>query len=731
MGGIGKTTLAQLVYNDNRVKENFHFKAWVCVSDDFDVLKLTKAILVELDSPSDSDSLNQLHIKLMETLIGKKILLVLDDVWNKKYAEWELLSKPFQSSVAQGSRVIVTTRDREVASVMFANATHHINELSNEDSWLLFVKYAFHNGNSDARIEREAIGRQILEKCKGLPLAIKAIGSLLRSKLGVDEWDRVLRSKLWDLPIKETGILPALKLSYKHLSLELKRCFAYCSIFPKDFAFEKDTLVLLWMVEGFLSQPKNKTMEEVGDDYFLALVSRSLFQKSYDNKYIMHDLVSDLATFISKQFTLSLADDCPSKIVSNTRHLSFHKNFGRFQEAKRLRTVVTLNFFRADTSETQFPLPMVGCLRVLYLFGREGLTELPNSIGKLIHLRYLNLSYTKIERLPDSVCKLYNLQTLNLSCCFRLVALPSDTHKLNNLRHLYFTETWNLKEMPRHLGRLESLRTLTKFVVGKDSGCGIGELKKLNLLRGSLCIENLQNVTSLTDANDLNLVDKKYLEKLKLEWNSREDNTEDTSGRQMVVLNSLQPHSNLKSLTMIGYRGKSFPDWIGQLPSLEKLFISCCPQVESFSEGELPSNLNEISINCCDKLFANRMGWGLQKLQCLRRFTIWDHANDVESFPNEGLLPTSLTHLHIGFFQKLKSLDKKGLQHLTALEDLDILYCPKFECMPKDGLPASLSTLRINGCPLLKKECERKEGEEWRNISHVPNKYIDLAKRIG
>ncbi|XP_059445126.1 putative disease resistance protein At3g14460 isoform X2 [Corylus avellana] len=287
------------------------------------------------------------------------------------------------------------------------------------------------------------------------------------------------------------------------------------------------------------------------------------------------------------------------------------------------------------------------------------------------------------------------------------------------------------KEMPRHLGRLESLRTLTKFVVGKDSGCGIGELKKLNLLRGSLCIENLQNVTSLTDANDLNLVDKKYLEKLKLEWNSREDNTEDTSGRQMVVLNSLQPHSNLKSLTMIGYRGKSFPDWIGQLPSLEKLFISCCPQVESFSEGELPSNLNEISINCCDKLFANRMGWGLQKLQCLRRFTIWDHANDVESFPNEGLLPTSLTHLHIGFFQKLKSLDKKGLQHLTALEDLDILYCPKFECMPKDGLPASLSTLRINGCPLLKKECERKEGEEWRNISHVPNKYIDLAKRIG
>ncbi|XP_059444930.1 putative disease resistance protein At3g14460 [Corylus avellana] len=243
-------------------------------------------------------------------------------------------------------------------------------------------------------------------------------------------------------------------------------------------------------------------------------------------------------------------------------------------------------------------------------------------------------------------------------------------------------------------------------MVGKDSGCGIGELKKLNLLRGSLCIKNLQNVTSLTDANDLNLVDKKYLEELELSWAYwSKDNT---VVRQIVVLNSLQPHSNLKSLTIRGYDGKSFPDWVGQQPSFEKLEIRDCPEVESFTEGGLPSNLNEISIIFCDKLFVNRMGWGLQKLQCLRRFMLWDAKTDVESFPNEGLFPTSLTHLYVQFFPKLKSLDKKGLQHLTALEELHISSCPKLECMPEDGLPASLSTLRIFECPLLEKEWGRK-----------------------
>jgi hypothetical protein len=1088
MGGIGKTTLAQLVYNDDRLNEHFQHKAWVCVSDEFNVLRLTKTILEEVDLPADSDNLNQLQIKLKKKLTKQKFLLVLDDVWNIEHAQWELLSIPFKSSGAQEIRVLITTRDEEVASIMFASETRRINELPKKDCWLLFEKYAFQNLDPDARQECEKLGRQILEKCKGLPLAIKAIGSLLGSKSNVKAWGDVLKSELWHLPIEKTGILPALSLSYKHLPPPLRRCFAYCSIFPKDHTFYKDQLVLLWMAEGLLPQLQNRTMEEVGDDYFFALVSRSLFQQSNNDHgdYIMHDLVSDLAKFISKPFTLN---GCSREIESNTRHFSYSsckrdiENFEVLHMPERLRTLIDLGisyrglFF--SHQGRQFPLPMMKYLWVVTLFHHKNITELPDSIEELILLRYLDISHTHIERLPNTICKLCNLQILNLShcqrlvalprdmhklinleilnlsCCGCLVALPRDMHKLINLRHLDIART-GMMEMPLNLGKLKCLQTLSTFIVS-NSGCGIEELGKLTNLRGSLSVLVLQNVESPTAAEGRNLRNMKYLENLELQF----EGDTNASESHKIVLDSLQPHTSFKSLTIDGYGGTSFPDWVGDasfsnivslglqnckfccslpplgqlpslqdlsilgldgvvtidrqfygsgstsikpfgalkslrfydilewkewspfevenegrafpnlrdlsiydcpkltsglpthlpslvelsiydcpqlvasiprasslckltftdcntvllnespigikklsitscgklelpmhlnyssleilmldgcgflksfplfpklrlleisdcedlesltvgeqheqdlllsqinirrcpnfayfpqgglrapnlkdftiyncrslrslpekmhillpslekldiedcpqiesfpegglpsnlnkiiigrcpnfayfpkgglrapnlrkfqirncrslrslpdkmhilLPSLEKLHIIDCPQVESFRGGGLPTNLNEISILRCDKLFASRLGWGLQTLPCVRRFEISGKSEDAESFPDEGLLPTNLTYLLIGYFPNLKYLDTKGLKHLTALEELEITDCPKLERMSKDGLPASLLTLRIDGCPLLEKELERKE-EEWVKISHVPNKYI-------
>jgi hypothetical protein len=352
MGGIGKTTLAQFVYNDNRVKEHFNnLEAWVCVSEEFDVFKITKTILEAVTSSAcDIKDLNQLQLRLRECLTGKKFLLVLDDIWNEIPVQWEELCKPFKYG-AQGSKVLVTTRSDCVVKIARA-MSHCLTKLPEEDCWSLFAKHAFHDGNSNARAELEVIGRKIIEKCGGLPLAVKTIGALLGSKPD-DEWDKILKSELWDLPTDEMGILPALKLSYKYLSSPLKQCFAYCSIFPKDYAFKKDQLILLWMAEGFLQQPKNRTMEEVGNEYFLTLESRSLFQKSSDDKscFVMHDLVSDLAKSISGQFISRLEDGCSHEIVNNTRHLSyffkqdFHslKKFETLHKAKRLRTFLHLD----------------------------------------------------------------------------------------------------------------------------------------------------------------------------------------------------------------------------------------------------------------------------------------------------------------------------------------------------------------------------------------------------
>jgi hypothetical protein len=161
------------------------------------------------------------------------------------------------------------------------------------------------------------------------------------------------------------------------------------------------------------------------------------------------------------------------------------------------------------------------------------------------------------------------------------------------------------------------------------------------------------------------------------------------------------------------------------LLSLDSLSLYYCPEVESFPEGGLPSNLNSINTHGCEKLIASWMGWGLQNLPILKHLSIGGKNEDLESFPEAQLLPASLTSLSIWDFPNLKSLDKKGLQHLIALEFLDIWWCPKLKFMPEQGLPASLSILKIYNCPLLKKEWQSKKGKEWRKIAHVDQIWID------
>jgi Leucine-rich repeat (LRR) protein len=513
MGGVGKTTLARLVYNDNRVKENFDLKAWVCVSEKFDGFRIAKTILEEVTlSTCDIQNLNLLQIRIREGLKGKKFLLVLDDVWNENYIAWDDLLRVFRCG-AQKIKIIVTTRSEKVASVVCPFSPHHLKQLSDEECWMLFAKHAFRNGKSSEYLDLEVIGREIVHKCKGLPLAAKTLGGLLRSKQDPREWEKILESDIWDLPEGESNILPALRLSYHYLPQHLKRCFAYCSIFPKDCEFSKEQLVLLWMAEDLLLKPKgNRRMEEIGKQYFDDLVSRSLFQRSDNDKqfFIMHDLVNDLAKFITGEFCFRLEIDNLCEITKKTRHLSYFatefdasKKFQVSYEAKRLRTFVGLNFSsqfswfnKISTTVIDDLLCTFKCLRVLSLSTYRNIRVLPDSIGNLKHLRFLSLSRTEIQCLPDSVCTLFNLQTLLLGECYLLVELPTNMGRLVNLRYLDIRGT-RLKEMPLQMGKLTSLKNLSTFFVGKHSGSNIRELGKLRHLFGTLSISNLQNVLAV------------------------------------------------------------------------------------------------------------------------------------------------------------------------------------------------------------------------------------------
>ncbi|PRQ58278.1 putative P-loop containing nucleoside triphosphate hydrolase [Rosa chinensis] len=185
---------------------------------------------------------------------------------------------------------------------------HCLVPMSAEDCWSLFKKHAFKNATIGARSHLKEIGRQSVRKCNGLPLAIKCLGGLLCSKLTMGEWESILNSEMWELPQEESDILPSLWFRFKHLPPHLRRCFAYCLIFPKNYEFKTSELVYLWKAEDLLQPIRNKTTDEIGEDNFNDLISRSFFQVSSrsDQYFTMHDLINDLASFVPGEFCFSL-----------------------------------------------------------------------------------------------------------------------------------------------------------------------------------------------------------------------------------------------------------------------------------------------------------------------------------------------------------------------------------------------------------------------------------------
>lgn len=605
MGGVGKTTLAQIVYNDKEVEGHFDLKAWVCLSEEFDVLRVSKTLLESVTSSVwESNNLDFIRVKLKQSLKDKKFLFVLDDMWNDSYSDWHELVTPFVDG-RSGSRVIITTRQQKVAEVTHTFPIHKLEPLSYGDCWSLLSKHAFGSedfcGSKYASLE--AIGRKIAKKCCGLPIAAKTLGGLLRSKVDAKEWNAILNSDIWNLP--NDDVLPALLLSYQYLPSHLKRCFAYCSIFPKDYPLDRKQMVLLWMAEGFLEDSRGKrTMEEVGDDYFVELLSRSLIQQSSDDfggqKFFMHDLVNDLATIVSGKSCCRR--ERGDNISENVRHLSYNqeeydifKKFETFYDFKCLRSFLPIGHWRRQCHLSKKVvvdlIPTLRRLRVLSLSSYRNIAMLPDSIGNLVQLRYLDLSNTRIETLPDTTCNLSNLQTLNLSYCFHLIELPVHIGKLINLRHLNISWT-NIKEMPTEILGLENLQTLTTFVAGKkEDGLSVRELGKFPNLKGKLCIQKLHNVIDVVEAYDANLKSKEHIEELVLRWGEL---TEDSQTAK-AVLDALQPSINLKKLSIDFYGGTSIPRWLGDssFSNMVTLFISNCIYCITLPPlGQLPSLKN-------------------------------------------------------------------------------------------------------------------------------------------
>ncbi|XP_059656967.1 putative disease resistance protein RGA3 [Cornus florida] len=303
IGGLGKTTLAQLVFNDERVIQHFEPRIWVCVSEDFEVKRVIEAVI----GPSCGGSnLQHLQTQLQDKLNGKRYLLVLDDVWNENQEKWDKL-KSILSYGSKGALVITTTRLEKVASIMRTLPTHQLSGLSKEDCWSLFKQGAFQVNNETPNLV--VIGKEIVKKCGGVPLAAKALGRLMHFKIEESEWLRVKESEIWNLPQDdERYIMLALRLSYHNLPSKYRQCFAYCAIFEKDSKIDKNRVIHLWIANGFILSNGTKQLEDTANQIWNELYWRSFFQEVENDdfgnveSFKMHDLVHDLAQSIMEVF---------------------------------------------------------------------------------------------------------------------------------------------------------------------------------------------------------------------------------------------------------------------------------------------------------------------------------------------------------------------------------------------------------------------------------------------
>ncbi|XP_060974638.1 putative disease resistance RPP13-like protein 1 isoform X2 [Cannabis sativa] len=743
MSGIGKTTLTEVVFNNDEVNKHFELKAWVCVSEELDVCKVTQNILVALTRNACAvEDLIVLQEEVQELLNKKKFLLVLDDVWNTEF--WDKIRLLFEVG-AQGSKIIITTSNMEVASIVGTTGPHHLELLKEKACFELFVKLVSDNeGFTTTDSYLGSIAKELLKKCRGLPLAVRAIASLLRCT-SVKEWEKIADSDVLDLSLKDKYILPCLGLSYYYLPSHLKRCFLYCSMFPRNYGFVKDELVLLWMVDNILEHSGgNRNIKEVGYEYFDDLVARSFFQPAacrFETKgvFVVHDLMAELAAFVSKNKFIYVKENMMYDIgqIRQIRHIAidvfvnrcdFHETCKLISKAAYLRTLVHVNknpflsnsYLQDDVLKDFMKL---GHLRYLSLAGYENVVELPESVGELRHLRHLDLSHTSIKELPESMCLLYNLQILNLSHCMHLTKLPENLHHLISLRSLYISKCRVCTLPP--LGQLPALLTLS--IKGCDAIEKVGldfygtSSSKLFPLLESLTFKKMKNWK---------------------EWSMPKENVES--------------FSKLKSLT-IHECERLAGDLPCILPSLKELEISYCPMIAS-PLPVLPnvsrvsvmqcakivgfkscSNLEDLCLKNCYKLhfpltsnykslqklsvenisssfkllpldsLPNIMNVRVCNCENLESFSLLNSLNSlytlsIEECPNFTLLPDSnldcpiLTKLVIYSCDKLRFLPEKLPNLLPSLMVLVIDDCPELESIARSGLPFSLRELTIRNC---------------------------------
>nr|XP_017233048.1 PREDICTED: probable disease resistance protein At1g58602 [Daucus carota subsp. sativus] len=756
MGGLGKTTLAQKIYNHSAIKTHFAGLAWVSISQKWQTDRVLQRILICLAPENrnsildmDTDELVEYMLQIQER---KKCLIVLDDIWSTD--AWDSLKAAFTSEKSV-SKLMLTSRNVKVAEHVNPEGFIHQPEcLSAEQSWELLKLKALRTGDcldNTRDVERmEEIGREMVEYCAGLPLAIIILGGILVTKPSLIEWEKVYRDGKSSLKAgKGLGeayqreILSFLVWSYNDLPSQLKPCFLYLSKFGEDNWIKSETLYHLWIAEGLvLSSDKREgeTMIQVAESYMGELVHRSMVQERFNDvesaltKFkacSLHDLMRDMSLIQAKaedffddthfqsgnEFHLKSTAESRSAYTRLVIHLDeeysskkANSYFSKKGNKKRYRSMLFLGDFGPESLPRALGSHNAN-FRFLKVFSLENYTNFcglfthinfGRALGALVYLRYLSLRDTNLLVFP-SLKNLVLLQTLNLDTYKEIYVLPWLSRdvlvKLDCLRHLYlpkFKVQFLGSESKFRFNGLSKLETLENF---DTSWCEVKDLRELiNLRKLRLTVadgfdileEMMKNLGDIASSTSSCL---RYLG-VTISYCDIELNI-----NGLTILKQLE----LKIYGRIPEVGLIFPLHVSTI-RITKLTLSRShleedpmPILEMLPMLGFLYLLRDTFVGkemvCSATGFPKLVSLSLDKLENLERWRV-----------EKGSMPV-LSKLFIERCEKLEELPE-GLMFLNSLRGLDI-----------KGMPQDFNDRIISE--------DGEEGPDFHKISHVPRVGID------
>uniref|UniRef100_A0A0D9YQH2 NB-ARC domain-containing protein n=1 Tax=Oryza glumipatula TaxID=40148 RepID=A0A0D9YQH2_9ORYZ len=670
IGGVGKTTLAQHICNHLRVKSHFNLVIWICVSDDFDVKRLTKeAIESSSGKQAKTDHLDSIQHVLRENVNNKRILIILDDVWDDALKEngqcWKKFCSPL-ANVCHGSMMLITTRSSKVSNALGTLEPFTVNCLENDIFWDFFKLCAFGSDSSNNDPELECIGRSILPKLKGSPLAAKTLGRLLRMDHHTTHWKNVQKSELWELKQEETDILPALQLSYMYLPLHLKRCFSFCAVYPKDYNFEKDSLCEIWVAEGFV--------EPEGDIPILDTSKKLINLRRYKSQGFVYDRMGQLHLGTHWEHEVRLM-----------------KNFNQFYGDLKLSNLGALSKYLAAEIKLNRKR-YIGSLTLqwcLWISQEHNEMEVFQVLHPPTSLRSLKLMYYPGESLPcwfqeqNGCNEIAGVIANNNNGCISIFSSLtyldiSDCEKLSNLNQFL---------QVAHVPSLERIRI---------SNCG--------------------RVASTPRFGDFHFLEELILDHCKIFDHS--ESLSIPSLKKLVLLYSGNPISKIecRSLTSLSFVCPSVTSiplqvWSSNLPALQNLDIKWCPSLTFIGESEPAdftnlshqvsssssrirtfSSLTVLTIHGCEKLLTLDDLLKQEYLPFIKSIKI-SYCQGLLSLPGEICLEnvTSLVILRMIKCRGITSITDQTLSsNLASLQELCIEDCPDLVSIGRGKLIAKL-----------------------------------------